>query len=129
MKSQNTTKPLQRALIQSSPYNWDIVCLKGGTAKQATDVVEREWGETDTLIYRDTAQGYTWMEKGKVIVVWAKDEYDISTITHELMHATFRIMEGRGVQYSRKGEEAYTYLFSSLVDQWFNPKLKWRRVK
>ena len=41
----------------------------------------------------------------------------ISDITHELSHATFEILRSRGIKYSTKSEEAYTYLQGYLIEE------------
>lgn len=38
-------------------------------------------------------------------------------IAHEALHATFFILSSRGLKYSQKSEEAYTYLIQFIIDQ------------
>lgn len=47
----------------------------------------------------------------------------ISTVSHELLHATGFILDWAGVKHTYENDEAYTYLLGHLTEQFWN-KLK-----
>ena len=46
---------------------------------------------------------------------WSGSALDISTLTHELLHAVSWFLRNRGVKFSEKTEEPYCYLLDSLL--------------
>lgn len=52
-------------------------------------------------------------------LIFLKPTLTISTVTHEIQHAVYRILEWVGVKYSRESEEAFTYLSSFIVDEFY----------
>jgi len=47
-------------------------------------------------------------------VIWIGPEQPLSVLVHELMHATFHLLEVKGVKYCSDSEEVYTYLMESM---------------
>ena len=63
---------------------------------------------------------YVWVEHADPL-----SPYDISTISHELAHHTFFVLESSGVQViPGKSEEAFTYYHTYMLEQalWFLKK-------
>lgn len=46
-----------------------------------------------------------------------KNNLDICILNHEILHATFKILDNVGIYYSYSSEEAFTYLFDYLCNK------------
>ncbi len=54
----------------------------------------------------------------RILIRIDKDCYNIPLLCHELLHATFRILDIAGINnLTNDTEEAYTYLFQNLLEQ------------
>lgn len=80
----------------------------------------------------ENADGCTFYSGGHSLV-WIpsipKTAYSISVLGHELLHATFNMLDYVGAEYRYNGSnEPYTYLLGFLLEQALNTK-SYREVK
>jgi hypothetical protein len=54
-----------------------------------------------------------------VMVIFSKENPEVSHIVHELFHATSAYMRRIGMPHGRKSEEAYAYLIGFLTEKFF----------
>lgn len=70
-----------------------------------------------------SAEAYTFTDPDGNLVLWfrniSRSTEDISTITHECLHATIRIMNAVHIPLTEDSEEAFTYQLDFLTSQIF----------
>ena len=70
-----------------------------------------------------TAEAYTFTDPDGNLVLWfrniSRSTEDISTISHECLHATIRIMDAVHIPLTEDSEEAFTYQLDFLTSQIF----------
>jgi hypothetical protein len=72
--------------------------------------MEREYWDSANAVFNISPNGH-WS------LAFAAKKITPGTIAHECLHATFAILESKGIKYNRKSEEAFTYLLDYLVDE------------
>ncbi len=68
----------------------------------------------DLDMENNKAEAITFPIKGDIYIWWEKD-IDIPTLTHELIHATYFIMESRGLLL--EDHEVWAYLMQYLMEE------------
>lgn len=106
---------MKQAFFMVMPWKWEIGIFHGGTAADFAAVLKREFDEDLGDI--SGSQGFCCRKPGQPVLVWVHSLKDTPTLVHELMHATFGIVSGRGVTYSGDSEEAYTYTLENILRQ------------
>lgn len=59
-------------------------------------------------------------ENGVSIIVLKKFDFtpkDLGTLSHEIFHIAFMILDNMGISYSNKSDEAYAYLIGYITEQ------------
>lgn len=54
-------------------------------------------------------------ERDRTLVVWIHSARDLPVLLHELTHATFFVLENRGVPTTAEADEAFTYLLQYFL--------------
>jgi hypothetical protein len=114
--------------IDVDMYSYGMwVCI--GTPAEAVGFINRKLGlpNRDTPSYKemqfDTLGGKLIAYKDCVPVMWLPkvpdDSHEVASLTHELLHVTFRIMDWVGCELDESSEEAYCYLHSFLVMKFY----------
>lgn len=112
-----------KAIIQVPIYK-KAVLLYCGSESGLLKTVRRDLGEEveevrNRLGAEEQYEGITLMTSTNDVIVHLpekpKDSKGISTLTHELFHASSFILEGAGIRHTNDTEEAYAYLLEYLV--------------
>ena len=63
----------------------------------------------------------TWSDVGGIYIIrlydYSPTPFQYSVITHEAFHATYHILEGKGLQLSDSSEEAFAYLIGHITEK------------
>ena len=105
---------LKYAVFSPSPWKWEMCVFHGGTKDQFAASVKKHIDADigDTI---SGAMGYCYVEMDKPVMVWVHDIGDIPTLVHELIHAVFGMLNGRGLTHSKDSEEAFTYSLEAVL--------------
>lgn len=120
------SKPKLEILRLDTPiWNWAVTVLRGDRDLLIEAADSMGYGlEMQNIV--GGAIGHTWVSDDRPILIWVKDPTDRTTMVHEVMHAVFGMLEGRGLRHCSDSEEAYTYTVSYLLEQ--IERGKWRRL-
>ena len=115
-----------KAIIQVPIYK-KAVLLYCGSERELLKTVRRDLGEEveeevrNGLGEEERYEGITLMTSTNDVIVHLpekpKNNKGISTLTHELFHASSFILEGAGIPHTNDTEEAYAYLLEYLVTE------------
>ena len=118
----------KKGKLKGQAFNLDpwkfCVIVFHGEPKLFQDYAKKKYKEEIDL---EHSLGYTMFTPGAPIIVWLKDLKNITTMSHELLHATSFILRDRGLKHTYDTEEAYTYTFTDLLDKVMKNK-RWFRV-
>jgi|ERR1017187_7115037 hypothetical protein len=109
-------------------YASNVVFVYGTTYKEIVDFCKKN--DIDETIIKDCEKGYQGIsfcvEDDKeefytyVIVKKHKDKYEeIDTITHEVTHVVFNILEYKDIKFDNNNSEPYAYLTGYLNKEFF----------
>jgi hypothetical protein len=60
--------------------------------------------------------GWVYDEEGKLrLLMWIRDEEDLVTLSHEVIHATWYMEHFAGFNFSYESQEIQTYLFEYIM--------------
>ena len=79
-------------------------------ADKSIDVIEEHWVNTDAVFW-------VHQKNNMWFIAFNKNKISNGTIAHECLHATFRILQRKGIMYSEETEEAYAYMIDFLVSK------------
>jgi hypothetical protein len=90
--------------------------------KKPTEKLEKEWD--NVIDYGGQTRNYL-RDEGKVMITFPKDNPDMSTVVHELCHASQMILKHCGHNYYDSScDEPFAYLLGYLVEEYQNIKKK-----
>lgn len=94
-------------------YDWTIVLLIG-EENDALDLIKTK---ECTQIYNDPPGEYlgSVIQPNSTIYIWYPPDSDITVKAHEILHATYRVLESVGVDIT--DQEAVCYLFEYIFRQ------------
>lgn len=72
----------------------------------------KKWTGQD--YYPDNTSGTTWIKAGKSPIIWFEKK-DLSVIAHEVIHASWFILDEAGVKIDADNHEALTYLVGYII--------------
>ena len=106
-------KQLQIIPIQIPIYNWTIILLVGSQENaesyigsiEEVSMPQAEFGIQDAACYQYSSTIYIWIQQGS----------SISVLCHEIVHATFYLMDT--VHLDLTDQEAFCYLFEYILNE------------
>lgn len=104
---------MKYAVFSTSPWKWDWCVFHGGTPADFAAAVSKQLGAEVKPI--TDAQGQCYIEEGKPVMVWVEALSDIPTLSHELIHGVFGMLNARGLTHTRESEEAFCYTHEALL--------------
>lgn len=105
-----------------------------GPKESLPDFVEKAFSENKKLIEEvkehtksSGVEATTYLEEGGQSLIWVpkfpKNPKQIAIMAHEILHATFVLLDHVGVEYRYEGpNEPYTYLFEYFLNRALNEK-------
>lgn len=104
-----------------------------GTKESLLEFVRKAYSENNKLIeevkehIKGDAEATTYLEEGGQSLIWVpkfpKNPKQIAIMAHEILHATFVLMDYVGAEYRYNGpNEPYTYLFEYFLSKALNEK-------
>ena len=86
-----------------------------------TSIIENELVISGDYLDGERSYGKLWIASS-LDIIFRLREYpesfkDIGVVSHESLHATYRVMESIGVEHNQGSEEAFTYLLGYIVEK------------
>lgn len=116
--------------IQDPVFHIPVVCVWGASSKQFNATLKKHFDiEVDDML---TDAGVFFAhpcEQGTVAIIGLSDTFEgspdnYSILSHELLHCVFHMLKDRGISYSSKTEETYTYTHSFFLSTLAEEMLK-----
>jgi hypothetical protein len=54
---------------------------------------------------------------GQVVLIWVRPEVNIGVLAHEALHAASFVLRRKGLRFSSKSEEAFTYYMEWIFEE------------
>jgi hypothetical protein len=121
-KKKKKSLPLKFASFDTLPWHWEV-----GVAYGPPDKFETFAKEAFNVSINAFGKGHCYVQEGVPVILWVEFIDDTPTLVHELMHAVFGILQGRGLQHCAESEEAYTYTVGQLLTDILACKT-WKKV-
>lgn len=85
----------------------------------------------------DNAGEFIWLTNNKtnqvLRILWFRElewyTHNYATVAHECMHATFKLMDSRGVKFDTFNDEPFTYHHTWLMSRVLDMMMKWDHVR
>lgn len=106
-------------------WKWQGCVFVGGTSEDFKAWAKKHLDADITT--GSNAAGHAYVEYGKPWLVWVDTLKNVPALAHEALHVAAGILEGRGLEYSKASEEAYTYTMEYIIRQALDAK-KWRNA-
>ena len=104
--------------LTANPYKSKILLFRGMSPekfkKDLVKSVPKSWHHIAEQI-KPNHLGKTWYRSGSVII-WCRSK-SLTTLVHELLHATTYILDYKGVPISQDNDECMAYLQGYLLTQ------------
>lgn len=116
--------------IQDPVFHIPVVCIWGATSKQFNAVLQKHFDiEVDDMLTDAGVFFAHQTEHGTLAIIGLSDPFNgapdnYSILSHELLHCVFHMLKDRGIPYSSKSEETYTYVHSFLLSTLATEMLK-----
>lgn len=103
-------------------YDWTVVLLIGEESA-AMNLVE---GVESVKLYNSDCGVYlgSTFQPNSTVYVWYPEDAELTTKCHEILHATFHVLESVGVDTTN--QEAVCYLFEYILKQCLDLENEWR---
>lgn len=105
---------MKRLSVELDVWDYPGYVLVGGSSADFDAVLAFAYPE-DTFDANPHAGGQAYIEEGRPWFIWIETPGDTETLVHEALHVTFHVLTSRGVRYSPKSEEAFTYTQDAIV--------------
>lgn len=117
-------------IIENDTYKQDILCCFNMTSEEVLKILKKKHSKlteediellNDKDFQKNSVDGTMYkLEQGFVISLkWHKDSFraNLCVAMHEIMHITHYILRDLRIPLKENTEEAYTYLFTSLMEK------------
>lgn len=111
--------------FNDSTYNTDFILMWGGTAAQLNKAVVKKYDKTFDMADTDyLARCFEFVRSRRHTIVimltnWrgSRDAVGVSSLAHEIFHATEYVMKYRDIPHSEDTSEAWAYYFDSIFQR------------
>jgi len=111
--------------VEDPVYHHSIHIAAGGSHSQAAKKYDSIFiGKSNNYealpVFESAVTMTLWGDEGNVYeqFIWVVRRSDIVAVVHELMHATFNVMESIGVRNYKEEPEPFTYYQGYLMEQY-----------
>lgn len=118
------TKKAKVANFTIPLWRWDVLIIAGDKDKSNKFLNKID----PNLFIGEFDQGSCFTRPDSGVIVWVDSLKNVPTLVHEILHAVFAVLSFRGLEHSKKSEEAYTYTVSHLLGEILAHK-KWKEIK
>lgn len=111
--------------VNLAVWKWEGIVLAGGTSADFKAFAKRHIdADIETGAH---AAGHAYVEYGKPWLLWVESLSDLPSLAHEALHVAAGVLEGRGCEYNKGSEEAFTYTMEHIIRATLAAK-KWQKV-
>lgn len=119
---------MQKFKIPVPLYRTSVHVLIGVSEKETKKYYKKLGGEKPEYCEMgETTEALTVCDRSGLVFILLSEKACHSIVAHEMLHATFYILDSRGIKLNDSSEEAFTYLLGYLMKEYItktNPKPK-----